>query len=415
MHTEVRTRGWINRAMTLVELLVVISVIGFLMAIVFGALFTSPGITRARATETLVADLIRQARQTAISTGAPVELRIEPDQERWVVKGVNHVPVFAETFEGMEPRRLTGLYPGLSGQAWLLGWPNLTPAGDASRHGRISADMTIPKSQGLMRKRGDGFYLSCQFRPPLVTACAGVDLGNQVAGLPLIILTEDAGAGGGGPGGGTSAADAFAALTLVRKTRKIQEEQGFSSEMHWWSVTAWVKGVCFEDVRDGSNLHPSTGTPPQKDVLDPWVGESWAQVGLLYSSAGVFLYRDGVATSVKQMDPTDPEAPKPPMPVLDPPTSSMKVIIGESVGALGAGVIDDVRIYRLGADRPVPLPSGVRPEKRQPMAWLMQPDGTVNPTNRYIFETDDPSTPTIIITIDNSGRVTSRLTNEPIP
>src|ERR1043165_983999 len=78
-------------------MLVVLAIFAALMALTVGAISTK-GSDKLLATEQLVADLVRQARHTARTSGTPVVVLVDKAARR--IQGVSQVPVWSEDLDG---------------------------------------------------------------------------------------------------------------------------------------------------------------------------------------------------------------------------------------------------------------------------------------------------------------------------
>ena len=142
-----------RQGLTLIELLVVLSVIAVLMGITFGGLTRARGGEGIEAVSSLTANLIRQARHTAMSSGAPVELRVRQNANgRHEISGISQLLLHGEQFED----------PG------ALGISN-PPLGYAGYGFPVQASTTWEASSpriALMRQPTDSFFGELYYKPP---------------------------------------------------------------------------------------------------------------------------------------------------------------------------------------------------------------------------------------------------------
>nr|MBA2481008.1 prepilin-type N-terminal cleavage/methylation domain-containing protein [Planctomycetota bacterium] len=89
-------------AFTLLEMLVVIGIMMVLLGLSIGAVMHTPKVNALIATEHLVADIIRQARHTARSSGAPVMIEIRKGDRQ--ILGVSQITLYNDSFETQPPK-----------------------------------------------------------------------------------------------------------------------------------------------------------------------------------------------------------------------------------------------------------------------------------------------------------------------
>ena len=166
-----------SRAFTLIELLMVIGLAatigGLVLFGLMGARQRSPLVT----TEHLLRSTIRQAQQTAQSTGLPVEIRIA--QERRTLSGVSNTIIIAENFEAQPgqgqditsvptPRVSTNerpITPGYAGYGWSLGIRDRGTANNLHVDRPYPLPLASPRGRRLLTTPGDGFAFSIMFKP----------------------------------------------------------------------------------------------------------------------------------------------------------------------------------------------------------------------------------------------------------
>ena len=86
-----------QRGFTLIEMIVVISIITIIAGLSFSAIFALRSSTPVKTSHNLIANLIRQAKHTSSSNNAPVELKL--DSEKREIRGVANLTIFSQTFE----------------------------------------------------------------------------------------------------------------------------------------------------------------------------------------------------------------------------------------------------------------------------------------------------------------------------
>jgi prepilin-type N-terminal cleavage/methylation domain-containing protein len=349
---------------TLVELLAVILIIGVVMSLMVGAFFRTGTVNKLLAAEQVMSDCIRQARQTARSTGAPVLLKLSPTKRPdgtvsgGMITGVSRVWVWSEFFDHGQALNTRGYTVGMSGNGRLV-------------------DPAIPwepptLDRPLRFRPGDGAYIAIAIRPPLAGQ-TGKAVPKQI---PLILVGAD-----------DNVMTSSFGVMLVRsdavdpRKATIQSGGKANAKMLCWEILGWVHqpndpeplyvssfdNIPADQVRD-RGLLPSKNY----DITDPIGGDRWEEIGLLITNDQMTLYRngrrvgelrDGTVVNGKSID-----LPK-------------KFLAGEQIWVgqanLGSGVayakcpIDDARVYKLGSQEVGALPQGVFP-----MADPSMPAGT---------------------------------------
>lgn len=415
---------------TLLEMLIVIGIIMIFLGLSVGAVMSTPRSNAMVGTEQLVADLVRQARHTARSTGSPVVIEILPGDRQ--VLGVSQIPLWNETWEGGTAGSLS-VPAGLSGKGVTCidgptrQFPSPIPLTGADRLVRRTS-----------RGRTEGFYLACAVRPP-PAAGASVEL------IPLVLI------------GSNDETQCAAGLALQRVSRLVQDTQtlpdtttGLTSQLQprydCWEIVGWVNPDPSGPGMDltaascvGSITHDplpadalGQNTSGIGDVQGPLVGGSWTEIGLLFDGERVEVYRDGELLASKAYAPAR---------LAGDLTASAAQFLHVGHGLFPArlaalsdqervlrGVIDDTRLFRLGVDRPAMLPNGVAPMREGPPGtWTevgyrlsVRPDGRLTtswwtPTSAPV-RTSEPLTfrqnssqSTVRVTIAADGNVTSRI------
>lgn len=366
------TRGGI----TLLEVLTVLVIGSLVMTIAWAGVAgmqRSGGLVGGAA---LVADFARQARATAASTGAPVQILI--DREARTIAGVSRTPLLDLDFDDNAPPDGA---PGFSGRAW-------TASSDDA-----PASIAFPAASPLMLKAGDGFYVSALVRPPPV-------LGAARDRLPIVCLgRSNQPAADGDP---ASAAVTFARLFLTHERLVIQDrdrDDGSPDDAdvtvpHWLPVVELRHGPGSDDLlqaygtlESDEDFHAKTGEQDYgapfrtKRHIAPIVGDAWVQLGLLFDGERLWAIRDGVTVASAVV----PDTP------LAPPAGrgddAFRVYLAHEEDAAGEvvarGQIDEVRIVRLGTSSPQRFPAGVEPEQHYRILAL---DGSLR-----LFARDDPA------------------------
>ena len=339
-------------------------IIGVVTSLMVGALFRTGTVNKLLAAEHVMSDCIRQARQTARSTGAPVLLKLSPTKRPdgtvsgGVITGVSRVWVWSEFFDHGQALDTRGFTVGMSGNGRLVdpAVPWLPPTLD----------------RPLRFRPGDGVYLAIAIRPPLAGQ-TGKAIPKQI---PLILVGTD-----------DNALTSSFGVMLVRsdavdpRKATIQSGRNGNAKMLCWEILGWV-----HQPNDSEPLYVSSfdnipadqvrdrGLLPSKnyDITDPIGGDRWEEIGLLITNDQMTLYRngrrvgelrDGTVVNGKPID-----LPK-------------QFLAGEQIWVgqanLGSGVayakcpIDDARLFKLGSQEVGALPQGV-----YPMADPSMPAGT---------------------------------------
>ncbi len=436
-------RPMIRRAFSLAELLVVIGIMLLLLGLSAGAFLRTTRINKVLATEHLIADMLRQARHTARTTGTPVMIEIlAPDPDKaGTIAGVSQVPIWNYAFEDLLPPnpQLSDLplpdpkwliETGHTGKALRL-LPAIPPDQPLS-----PSPYSFPRDQRLQRKDRNkkfsgGFYISCRVRPSLAR--------NGQTWLPLILIGES----------GARVDASVVGLALRRNEARIQVQANvdstkpdFKPMLANWEIVGWINGPrddtsknnqvrsIDDDVQIAQQAFATSDTDPN----GPIIGGSWVEIGLLYNSRELALFRDGVlvaqfpaasvspAPSLPAPGPTRMVSPELTPGIIDNAVINLAHMIEpanstdpETPYFLTSAELDDVRIFRLGTDQPTALPAGMRPvdTNHLPTSYhiLIRPDGRVDGINGpLIFESPNDSTESAIITIAPEGAVTNSQT-----
>lgn len=400
--TRAQAAGWHDRAFTLVEMLLVIGLLMTLMGLTVGAIATTRNRDKLLVAEHLVTDLIRQARHTARSGGAPVTLFFSKADR--TLSGAVRVPAWGSDFEG------ASTFPGVTGDALVFDGATGAQIFDLETKDRID------------RPGNRGFYLSCLIRLPAATPGAIV---------PLVAI-------------GTSPAisDTVCGLRLEAHSVSLQDYSGLPlppnppstriapvANTAQFEVVGWVKdgsgtiqellsleindslipeGSVDDLVRPEESHVTVPPVPPDGyDFANALVGQQWIHLGLLYDGTNLTLLRDG--RRLRHLAVTG----------LDSSSFSggpAQVYIGtvETVSAQGSGlVIDNVRIERIAASRPAALPARVTTTQDHRITAYpegrLEIDGTAGGT----IVVQDDSGRTATITISATGDITSEIKGTP--
>jgi type II secretory pathway pseudopilin PulG len=389
---------------TLVEMLVVIGILMILLALSIGAVLKTPRANALIGTEQLVADLVRQARHTARSSGAPVVLEIEHSQRE--VMGVSQLPLWSDTFEDTAGVLAPWSTPaGRSGKGIVIA--AVPPAPTA-----YPTPLPLDRQHRLARtatgtRLAEGFYLSCAIRPPPAPAPNAPPAFPSTI-IPLVVVGDDSATG-------EAQTTTICGLVLASTRRTIQTvtplsaPPNISSVFDCWDVYGWVNsaGAGYVDIdwlgtlRSPSHVSDavqanSTALPAEtlapgadQDVQGPIAGGGWEELGLLYDGQRLELYHDGQLIA---------EADASAVGALKLPAGNQAIHLGHAhmdktitsgnTECQLAGVLDEARLYRLGVDRAGNLPSGVTPKADYRVT--AHPDGRVEIT-QYDLGTGAPS------------------------
>lgn len=339
---------------TLVELLAVILIIGVVMSLMVGAFFRTGTVNKLLAAEQVMSDCIRQARQTARSTGAPVLLKLSPTRRAdgtvsgGMITGVSRVWVWSEFFDHGQALNTRGFTVGMSGNGRLVtqAMPWEPPTLD----------------RPLRFRPGDGAYIAIAIRPPL----AGQTSTAVPKQIPLILIGDD-----------DNVLTSSFGVMLVRsdavdpRKATIQSNGKANAKMLCWEILGWVHqpndpeplyvssfdNIPADQVRD-RGLLPSKNY----DITDPIGGDRWEEIGLLITNDQMTLYRNGRRVGELRngtvVNGKSIELPKQ-------FTAGGQIWVGQA--NLGSGIayakcpIDDARVFKLGSQEVGALPQGVFP------------------------------------------------------
>ncbi|MDA3963426.1 MAG: prepilin-type N-terminal cleavage/methylation domain-containing protein [Planctomycetota bacterium] len=430
---------------TLVEILVVIGLMAVVMGIAWAGVVGSRRTAGLVGAAELTADLVRQAHHTAQSTAAPVRLRL--DKAARTISGVSHIPLVGQSFEhwywpvdstrnpgelgpprGVDSSDLEQV-PGASGFGFVLNNHFRSPSlSDPSLQA-----LELPTRQPLMRSQGDGFYASVLIRPPMVTASDCDPLNpNQ---LPVLMLAKD---GVLDPDDD----DAFFGLYLEGLESHAQAQPREDGSMidvyvHQWVPKAWIRtGSGAITMIRGRHLALGSAhlTALDEDSQGPLIGNKWVELGLLYDGQALVLTQNGSEVGRTSLNTTDPRPTASGQQLNPGPIDPLNIYAGtglndpdfklyfgvqqratDSAPVNGSGLIDEIRLFRIGVDRPAKLPSNVELDADYEIiiaadtaggTSLTDPTQTgATPPNIILRSTTDGTTATL--SVDASGHVTT--------
>ncbi len=381
-------------AFTLLELLIVIGILTTLMGLTVGAWLATSGGNALVGAEHLVVDTLRQARHTARTSGGPVVLVFDKDARQ--VRGVSRIPLWQEGFEGFDPTD-TRITPGgrtgaalAPGAGWSSEWSD--PA-----LGRPIDP--LPRLNRLERpNRRDGWILSAAVRPPRPRVGE-----NRV--LPVVAVVES---------GSTALEQSAAGLLLVTYDHLVQVgDPGRTADVRsaTWQVVGWRT-----DPAGGRTILTSHGVASQVgsatssaavDPAGPIGGDRWLELAVVWDGTSLGLLRNGRTLAVtSRSEPAtlpDPFTPAVITGRLDIAMTGQPADPRVADGLL----IDDVALWRLGADQAAPLPRGI--DLASTVRVVARPDGSVAGATTIVLR-ESTGGRSAAITIDGAGRVTSLVT-----
>lgn len=274
------------------------------------------------------------------------------------------------------------------------------------------------RSKRLVRKKGltEGFYLAAAIRTPPVDEPTiydaqgqggRIDPKHEPAYVPVVVLGSDS---------GPTLEDSIAGLMLRRHQRPLQAVDMadpvsgviggklLAEPLTTWEAVAWVRGEgdaamvsSIDDAQyqskvrltdyttwgDYSAAYPtitrndplraffqaqnqggtSTGDQPY-DIPAPIGDGRWLDLGVLFDGHELLLFLEGVPISraaAPVILPFDDALNTLWIGTATLPTLGADPGSGKTLYAAAPALIDDVRLFRLGTDRPIALPKGVRP------------------------------------------------------
>ncbi|HYE05168.1 MAG TPA: type II secretion system protein [Planctomycetota bacterium] len=352
------------RGFTLLEMLIVLTVIMIIMGLVLSGVFGSRKINKLVATEQMIGDMVRQARHAARSTGEPVVLVFRKDQRE--ISGVSRVPIRSEAFEsGVTTDQSYGNVQGRTGRGRISSLSVVPPA--TGWISALAANERIERSNSTSRP-SSGFYLACDIRPP-----AAADASEGV--IPLACV-------GPSPVLGTT----VCGIALERVDLELQDGPGGSTDprfMTCWNIRGWARINGVEqvvsqidhipyDLENDLPPQPLHVTSPDDDVHGPLVGGFWEDIGLLYDGQRLVLYRNGrrIAETLASGH------------LESSPNQSVYANRIEDWGTPATDygyssdvIIDNLRLFRLSNDQAGVLPPGM--SSRMDYRITAHPDGRV--------------------------------------
>jgi len=401
---------------TLIEMLVVIGIMLLLMGLSIGAM-NSRKTDKLLASEQLIADLVRQGRHTARTSGAPVILRL--DRTERTIAGVIRTPSWGTTFDGApaatesaDPDEIppsNGNVDGYAGKGLLIGSTSdpITANNKVSKRNRIGLPSTV------------GFYLSCAVRPPidmgrrlpLLSISADGTLENSLCGMwlvPVNPLTQDYSALPQDPNNPAGSSPSFSVQQL-----ELQGwlDDGNPDPIVVSNLSRLTRPVDLDDETSESHLAtviPGTTLNPLDgwDFAQPITGGKWLQVGLLYDGRQLILFLNGRRVGTTTISTTIQ-------------SSTDEYIWVGSIESGGTDMIalntvfDNIRVERLARSKVTTLPPGVALANDTTILCL--PDGRIEVNgsagNNQITVSDTSSQRKSVITVTADGSVTSKITD----
>ena len=379
--TTAARRPQVQSAFSLVELMVVVGIIATMTGLVLGGVFRSRDGNRLLAAEHVLADAIRQARHTARSTGAPVELRLTPvlngtEVVGATIAGVTRTVLWSETFDKLRDSNDDGVIDDddLGGQRLPEpGEPANGVVVGRSGNGRVASDVhpivhELTRGTRLVRGgRGDGFHLACSVLPPNT-------IGHDVI-LPLVMV------------GSGDALVTQAQCVLYLRGRSHPLTQNNQGVVPVWELIGAVWDESGNEVSISSHAHQLTtrlanpalpsGAP---DLAHAIMGGRWIDVSLLYDGRRMLLYRNG--QRIAELRTGVPST-------LRDEGDHIHVgrlhELGKPDPTYAAAPLDDIRLHRLGTADASALPGNVvlvdgiggNPSASLGWRFLCQPDGRV--------------------------------------
>lgn len=402
--TRAQAAGWHDRAFTLVEMLLVIGLLMTLMGLTVGAIATTRNRDKLLVAEHLVTDLIRQARHTARSGGAPVTLFLSKADR--TLSGAVRVPAFGTDFEG------SSTFPGVTGDALVFDAATGAQTFDLESKDRID------------RPGNRGFYLSCLIRLPAVNASQPIiplvavgtspTITDMVCGLALeaheVELQNYDHDSFDPPNPPLNPQNRLARTSQFEVVAWVKDSSGLSQELLSLEINdALIPEGSVDDLVRPEESHVTVPPAPPHgyDYANALVGQQWIHLGLLFDGTTLTLLRDGRRLRHLAVSGLDTSG------FSDGPA---RVYVGgfDTITAQGSGlVIDNVRLERIAASRPATLPSRVTTQQDHRITAYpegrLEIDGTAGGT--IVVQDDGGRTATI--TISATGDITSEITGAP--
>lgn len=484
-------------AFTLLELMVVIALMVVVMGLAVGTFGTFQRDNRLQTAERLFTDLVRQARNTARTSSLPVILRITPTSDAdgritgGTISGITQTPLVSESFEDdlkwQNPRNVLAGTAGTAGavQKCAIGrtghglrietqldpptdlrWPSVNElryAFSTDNPGRRLTDV---------RLRNQGFYLGIAIHMPNILA-------TGIHHRPLVLV---------GTADEPAIDSAVAGLILRTQWRPMQHalpadpvQPAKDVLVNTYEVLGWVGdghgqrstiSSVDDTIQQGPELHATASYTDfmanaglnryQLRAVDPFASVNttlgprareprfilrtnrWVDLGLLFDGRYLTLFIDHVAVNRREATVALPEeagfnniwygAMRLP--------ANLDKTYSHEAGPpyyLQDGILDDVRLLRLGSGQQAALPRGVRPwfaAADQHYELLFHPDGRCQQTlvsgngasfapvgSLILADVDDPNFLTnphaapgrqLTVSVDVTGRVTAQQPERPV-
>lgn len=401
------SRNAARQGFSLIELLVVLGILVILSSIGVAAFISSGKVNRLVATEQLISAQIRQARYTARATGQAVLIYIDKDAN--TISGVSRIPMWQGSCEApyVAPPPASPVAPtaddqppfdtvtdlprdkylvpnGRSGTGFSRG-----PLADSLKSASVTLfDLGDPKfADGKARNRQltrsssrktEGFSLSCAVRPVAIT--------KNRQKQPLLVIGN--GAVDAHPMTSTSYAGIMlraAELPMFPTGTVPTAAPGVTLDTNpkriCWDIIGWVM---FEGettpyvISSVSDTLWDGATVESSFLLDGDSGGRWEELALVYTGKSLSLYRNGVEVA-RKVDPSTDQNRKKIAGYGQPHRlylGSANIDTGSNPGIQSIDkdtVIDDIALFRIGADQPTQLAQGVNPEASYRI--LVRPDG----------------------------------------
>jgi prepilin-type N-terminal cleavage/methylation domain-containing protein len=381
----------VRSAFTLLELLIVIGILATLMGLTVGAWMGMSGGNALVGGEHLVVDTLRQARHTARTSGGPVVLVFDKDARQ--IRGVSRIPLWQEGFDQLPADSLLINVGGRTGAALA---PKAAWAGEWSDPVLGRPIDPVPRLNRLERTgRGDGWILSAAVRPPRPRA-------GQGRVLPVVSVTES---------GSTDMEQSAAGLLLVTYDHLVQvgkPGETINARSATWQVVGWrVDPAGGRTILTSHGVDSQVGITPTDTVADPAgpiSGDRWVEIAVVWDGTTLSLMRNGRTLPSRSRSESatlpDPFTPALLVGRLDIAVAGQPDDLQVAEGML----IDDIALWRLGADQATALPRGI--ELADTVRVVARPDGSVGGTAAIVLR-ETAGGRSASIAIDGAGRVTS--------
>lgn len=342
-----------KRGFSLIELLVVMALLIILGAIGIGSIMRGPRQQGLMGVEGIVASAIRQARHTAMNSGAPVEVRLRQDpQGTWVLQGVGELVLWAETFEDPQDPAFQAedLSPfGFTGQGLQV----LASNNNGRRPPLRSA--ALPARPGAFNQPEESLTLLCMVRPPLRFE-PSADASHIYVDVLALMQGEE--------------------VLMEVFLRPLNNPRTHPEPMIYQLGGSFFGQELFGD-----------------SPADTIIGGSWLGVQAVYGDGVFRLLLDGREVASSQLSYT-PISRSPPL----------QLAWGtQDLGSIPF-LVDEVRVSKLGVASPFSLPEGVTANAPRTLtAW---PDGSMSSDGGLVFRQNAAQ---VVIGVSASGRVNSSM------